>query len=114
MRTVSRYFDLTEAQVARGALRSISAGESLRDEHLGSINWGYLVALGGLRLETPDSATPVGMLATEFAIVEVCPELEGYEAPDWQEVWRAKVLTIVVWNGTGPLTLILLSLFSRL
>jgi hypothetical protein len=48
---VARYTELTEAQTARSALESAGLSVSLRDEQTGSLNWLYLPALGGLRLE---------------------------------------------------------------
>ena len=102
MRTVARYFDLTEAQVARGALRAGGHGELLRDEYLGSLDWTYLIALGGLRLQKEEPAVPEPMLAKEFEVEGACPELEQYESPDWRRVRRAKWRTILVWLLAAP------------
>jgi len=51
LKTVATFIDLTQAQGARSALESAGVESFLRDENTGSIDWGLMPALGGLRLE---------------------------------------------------------------
>lgn len=48
---VATFTDLTQAQAARSALEAAEITAFLRDENTGSIDWGLMPALGGLRLE---------------------------------------------------------------
>ena len=61
---VARYFDLTEAQVAAGVLRASGLNQMLRDENTCSIDWSYLVALGGVSVETTDSEEAAALLSS--------------------------------------------------
>lgn len=49
--TVATFNDLTQAQGARSALQSAGIASFLRDENTGSIDWGLMPAMGGLRLQ---------------------------------------------------------------
>lgn len=70
--TVARFTDLTQAQAARSVLESAGLSPQLRDEFMGSLNWLYVPALGGLRLEvTHERAEEARQLLGEL------PELEG-------------------------------------
>lgn len=51
LETVATFTDLTQAQAARSALKAADISVFLRDENTGSIDWGLMPALGGLRLE---------------------------------------------------------------
>jgi hypothetical protein len=51
LETVARFHDLTQAQAARAALEAEGISCELRDESTGSIDWGLMPALGGLRLQ---------------------------------------------------------------
>jgi hypothetical protein len=51
LETVATFTDLTQAQAARSALEAAEVAVFLRDENTGSIDWGLMPALGGLRLE---------------------------------------------------------------
>jgi hypothetical protein len=51
LETVATFTDLTQAQAARSALEAAEIAVFLRDENTGSIDWGLMPALGGLRLE---------------------------------------------------------------
>ena len=50
LETVATFTDLTQAQAARSALEAAGVAVFLRDENTGSIDWGLMPALGGLRL----------------------------------------------------------------
>ncbi|HEV2845756.1 MAG TPA: DUF2007 domain-containing protein [Thermoanaerobaculia bacterium] len=51
LETVATFTDLTQAQSARSALESAEIENYLQDEATGSIDWGLMPALGGLRLQ---------------------------------------------------------------
>jgi hypothetical protein len=80
LETVATFNDLTQAQSARSALESAGIEGILQDEATGSIDWGLLPALGGLRLQvrSADVAGAREVLAnldrTVAEIVENDPE----------------------------------------
>ena len=51
LETVATFTDLTQAQSARSALESAEIESFLQDEATGSIDWGLMPAMGGLRLQ---------------------------------------------------------------
>ena len=53
LETVAAFHDLTQAQAARAALEAEGIALHLLDETTGSIDWGLISAMGGLRLQVP-------------------------------------------------------------
>ena len=53
--TAATFNDLTQAQSARAALEAAGITSNLRDENTGSIDWGLMPALGGLRLQVKNA-----------------------------------------------------------
>jgi hypothetical protein len=53
--TAATFTDLTQAQNARAALEAAGIDTNLRDENTGSIDWGLMPALGGLRLQVKNA-----------------------------------------------------------
>ena len=51
--TVGSYTRLEEANGARAVLEAAGLSPILRDEMTGSIDWGLMPAIGGIRLEVP-------------------------------------------------------------
>jgi hypothetical protein len=51
LETVATFNDLTQAQGARAVLESAGIESMLQDESTGSIDWGLMPAMGGLRLQ---------------------------------------------------------------
>jgi hypothetical protein len=51
LKTVATFNDLTQAQGARAVLESAGIEGVLQDESTGSIDWGLMPAMGGLRLQ---------------------------------------------------------------
>ena len=51
LETVATFTDLTRAQSARSALEAAGVASALLDENTGSIDWGLMPAMGGLRLQ---------------------------------------------------------------
>lgn len=56
--TVAAFHDLTQAQAARAALEGEGVSAQLLDEATGSLDWGLMPALGGLRLQVPKDQVP--------------------------------------------------------
>jgi predicted nucleic acid-binding Zn ribbon protein len=51
LETIATFNDLTQAQAAHAVLKAEGIASDLRDEMTGSIDWGLMPALGGLRLQ---------------------------------------------------------------
>jgi Putative prokaryotic signal transducing protein len=51
LETIATFNDLTQAQAAHAVLKAEGIVSDLRDEMTGSIDWGLMPALGGLRLQ---------------------------------------------------------------
>jgi hypothetical protein len=51
LETVATFNDLTQAQAAHAVLKAEGIASDLKDEMMGSIDWGLMPALGGLRLQ---------------------------------------------------------------
>jgi len=51
LETVARFNDLTQARSAHTALEAAGISSTLQDQHMGSIDWGLMPAMGGLRLQ---------------------------------------------------------------
>lgn len=58
LETVARFHDLTQAQAARAALEGEGVTAQLLDEVTGSLDWGLMPAMGGLRLQVPKDQAP--------------------------------------------------------
>ena len=58
LETVAAFHDLTQAQAARAALQGEGVSSQLLDETTGSIDWGLMPAMGGLRLQVPKNQAP--------------------------------------------------------
>jgi hypothetical protein len=56
--TVATFHDLTQAQAARAALEGEGVSSQLLDETTGSMDWGLISAMGGLRLQVPKDQVP--------------------------------------------------------
>ena len=83
LETVATFNDLTQAQSARSALESAEIESFLRDETTGSIDWGLLPALGGLRLQVK-RADVAGARAV-LADLDLAVEAVGNEPADPEE-----------------------------
>jgi hypothetical protein len=56
--TAATFHDLTQAQAARASLEGAGIATELLDEATGSIDWGLMPALGGLRLQVSENDLP--------------------------------------------------------
>lgn len=97
MHSMSHFLDLTEAQVAKGALRAEGGEPLLRDEYLGNLDWTCILALGGLRLEASNPELSPLIQDSTLKLVEDVPELSDYEAPDRMRLRLVKGLGISMW-----------------
>ncbi|HYU31278.1 MAG TPA: DUF2007 domain-containing protein [Thermoanaerobaculia bacterium] len=50
---LDRYLSLAEADLARSMLQAAGLEAQVRDEYLAGLNWYYIPAIGGVRLEVP-------------------------------------------------------------
>jgi hypothetical protein len=89
MHSMSRFLDLTEAQVAKGALRAEGSDPLLRDEYLANLDWTCILALGGLRLEAVEPEFRPLIQDSVLTLIDDVPELRDYESPDW---WRLRLV----------------------
>jgi Putative prokaryotic signal transducing protein len=53
--TISKFFSLGEAKLAQGKLVSAGISAFVCDENMHALNWHIGMALGGIRLQVPDS-----------------------------------------------------------
>jgi len=53
--TISKFFTLGEAKLAQGKLVSAGISAFVCDENMHALNWHIGMALGGIRLQVPDS-----------------------------------------------------------
>jgi hypothetical protein len=58
--TAATFNDLAQAQNARAALNAAGIASELRDENTGSLHWGLMPALGGLRLQVKSAELAAG------------------------------------------------------
>jgi hypothetical protein len=97
MHSMSRFHDLTEAQVAKGALRAEGGDPLLRDEYLGNLDWTCILALGGLRLEAVEAELRLLIQDPVLTLIDEVPELRDYEAPDWRRLRLVKLFAVSMW-----------------
>ena len=97
--TIAEYGDLAAAYVARSKLEDAGIHCLLANEHTVGINWGYLNAVGGVRLNVfePDTARAAELLGihgeqvvtvSRKASKEICPRC-GAAAVTKRGFWAA-------------------------
>ena len=106
LETVATFNNLTQAQSARSALESAEIESFLQDEATGSIDWGLLPALGGLRLQvkSADVAGARGVLAnldrTAAETIESYPEdpeeTEHRESSTRRKRWAGLIAFLIL------------------
>jgi hypothetical protein len=116
--TISKFLSLGEAKLAQGKLVSAGISAFVCDENMHALNWHIGMALGGIRLQVPDSQVvralevlddfdpdPMGLEADadenddEMEEVACCPECESLEI---REVTSASPRQIALWSSAIP------------
>lgn len=82
LETVATFTDLTQAQSARSALESAEIESFLQDEATGSLDWGLMPAMGGLRLQVRSAGAARAREVLDslggVAVDALDPEESGY------------------------------------
>ncbi len=116
MVTIAKFVNLGEAKLAQGKLTSAGIDAFVCDENMHAMNWHMGMALGGIRLQVPDSQlvralevlddfSPDGSEATvdgeesEVDEVDCCPECESLEIRD---VASTNPRQITLWSAAIP------------
>jgi hypothetical protein len=112
--TIAKFLSLGEAKLAQGKLVSAGVSAFVCDENMHAMNWHMGMALGGIRLQVPDSQVvralevlddfePEETAAMELEEddeemeeVACCPECESLEI---REVDRANPRQISLWSA---------------
>ncbi len=116
--TISKFFSLGEAKLAQGKLVSAGISAFVCDENMHALNWHIGMALGGIRLQVPDSQVvralevlddfepdESGALEVEdqdedeMEEVACCPECESLEI---REVTNTNPRQIALWSAAVP------------
>jgi hypothetical protein len=115
--TISKFFSLGEAKLAQGKLVSAGISAFVCDENMHALNWHIGMALGGIRLQVPDSqvvralevlddfepdestAPAIADDDEEMEEVACCPECESLEI---REVTGAGPRQIALWSAAIP------------
>ena len=114
--TIAKFLSLGEAKLAQGKLVSAGISVFVCDENMHAMNWHMGMALGGIRLQVPDSQvvralevlddfepeTPVALEADdddEMEEVACCPECESLEI---REVVSSPPRQITLWSAAIP------------
>jgi rubredoxin len=117
--TITKFVSLGEAKLAQGKLVSAGISAFVCDENMHAMNWHMGMALGGIRLQVPDSQVvralevlddfdpdDSGALPLqaedddELEEVACCPECESLEI---REVAGANPHQITLWSSAIPL-----------
>jgi rubredoxin len=117
--TISKFVSLGEAKLAQGKLVCAGISAFVCDENMHAMNWHMGMALGGIRLQVPDSQVvrALEVLADfepeqsealpvededddEMEEVACCPECESLEI---REVANTNPRQITLWSSAIPL-----------
>jgi rubredoxin len=115
--TIAKFLSLGEAKLAQGKLVSAGVSAFVCDENMHAMNWHMGMALGGIRLQVPDSQVvralevlddfepeePADVALQEddedMEEVACCPECESLEI---REVGSAGPRQISLWSSAIP------------
>jgi rubredoxin len=116
--TIAKFLTLGEAKLAQGKLISAGISAFVCDENMHAMNWHIGMALGGIRLQVPDSQVvralevlddfepeEANLVETEggddedMEEVACCPECESLEI---REVASANPRQIALWSAAMP------------
>ncbi len=115
--TISKFVSLGEAKLAQGKLVSAGISAFVCDENMHAMNWHMGMALGGIRLQVPDSQVVRALEVLddfdpdeaeglqfedddEIEEVACCPECESLEI---REVAPGNPRQITLWSSAIPL-----------
>ena len=117
--TISKFVSLGEAKLAQGKLVSAGISAFVCDENMHAMNWHMGMALGGIRLQVPDSQVvralevlddfepeePEGLTVEEeddedMEEVACCPECESLEI---REIAASNPRQITLWSSAIPM-----------
>jgi hypothetical protein len=85
LETVTRFNDLTQARNAHAALEAAGISSTLQDQNMGSIDWGLMPAMGGLRLQVKsEDAARAREVVNELGIDVTQSELSEPDSPEEQ------------------------------
>lgn len=115
--TIAKFLNLGEAKLAQGKLISAGISAFVCDENMHAMNWHMGMALGGIRLQVPDSQLVRALEVLddfeaeesdggepddgdeEMEEVACCPECESLEI---REVTGANPRQIALWSAAIP------------
>jgi hypothetical protein len=107
--TIVKFLTLGEAKLAQGKLISAGISAFVCDENMHAMNWHMGMALGGIRLQVPDSQVVRALEVLddfepddgddEMEDVACCPECESLEI---REVASANPRQIALWSAAIP------------
>src|SRR5580704_14874948 len=115
--TISKFVSLGEAKLAQGKLISAGISAFVCDENMHAMNWHMGMALGGIRLQVPESQVVRALEVLddfepeesveaemedgddEMEEVACCPECESLEI---REVASANPRQIALWSAAIP------------
>ena len=109
--TIAKFYSLGEAKLAQGKLISEDISAFVCDENMHAMNWHMGMALGGIRLQVPDSQVVRALEVLdgfepeeteadeEMEIVACCPECESLEI---RKVSGANPNQISLWSAAIP------------
>src|ERR1700761_3697856 len=80
--TISKFLSLGEAKLAQGKLVSAGITAFVCDENMHAMNWHMGMALGGIRLQVPDSQVVRALEVLDDFEPEEPTSLEGEEEED--------------------------------
>jgi hypothetical protein len=114
--TIAKFLSLGEAKLAQGKLVSAAISAFVCDENMHAMNWHMGMALGGIRLQVPDSQVVRALEVLddfepevtgdievqdddEMEEVACCPECESLEI---REVASSSPRQITLWSAAIP------------
>src|SRR5664279_316634 len=109
--TIAKFLTLGEAKLAQGKLISAGISAFVCDENMHAMNWHMGMALGGIRLQVPDSQVVRALEILdgfepeetddddEMETVACCPECESLEI---RKVAGANPSQISLWSAAIP------------
>src|ERR1700683_2697966 len=95
--TIAKFLGLGEAKLAQGKLVSAGVSAFVCDENMHAMNWHMGMALGGIRLQVPDSQV--------VRALEVLADFDpdDSEALEIREVASSNPRQITLWSSAIPL-----------